>query len=435
MVPVHGCEMRFGYVKWFRISTPDKKPTKRTGFVRRSRKGDTVSKIGFAERSTIIDKRNAHRNPSATDDLLKGGPMTFIILAGILAIAPPTDVRAYDTPNDGGGAITIEWQLSADDAQLQRYEIYRSENGIDYEKVGPIGRGRNLIEDDTEDDKQYIYKVAAVVDSIRAFSEPSSTVMSRAQWLNRRKINIVIAVIVFGGLILGFIYRARRGKKLFVRKISGLQAIDDAIGRATEMGKPILYCPGIGYIEDIATIASLNILGEVAKKCGEYDTRIINPHFDPIVYTVAREIVKESYTNVGRPDAFDPDSVYYVTDSQFAYAAAVDGIMLRERPATNFLVGWFRAESLILAETGASTGAIQIAGTDQVSQLPFFVTACDYTLIGEELYAASAYISREPLLLGAIKGEDWGKVIIGAILVAGSIVGLLTVFPIMQLFD
>jgi len=361
--------------------------------------------------------------------------MTYIVLASIFALAPPTAVHAYDTPDDGGGAVMIEWQLSADDAQLQRYEIYRSDNGIDYEKVGLIGRGRNQIEDDTEDNKKYIYKVAAAVDSIRAFSEPSSIVMSSAQWLNRKKINIIVAVVVFGGLILSFIYRARIGKKSFVRKIAGLQAIDDAIGRATEMGKPILYCPGIGYIEDIATIASLNILGEVAKKCGQYDTKLINPHFDPIVYTVAREIVKESYSEVGRPDAFDKDSVYYVTDSQFAYAAAVDGIMLRERPATNFLVGWFRAESLIMAETGASTGAIQIAGTDQVSQLPFFVTACDYTLIGEELYAASAYISREPLLLGAIKGEDFGKVIIAAIILAASIIGLISTVPILNLFD
>ncbi|UCG30331.1 MAG: hypothetical protein JSV53_00200 [candidate division WOR-3 bacterium] len=361
--------------------------------------------------------------------------MTGMLLAGIFALAPPTAVHAYDTPDDGGGAVTIEWQLSADDMHLQKYEVYRSENGVDFEKVGLIGRGRNQIEDETEDGKQYTYKVAAVADTATVFSEPSSVVISTAQWLNRKKINIIVAVVVLGGLIMFFIQHARRGRELFVRKIAGLHAIDDAVGRATEMGKPILYCPGIGYIEDIATIASLNILGEVAKKCGQYDTKLINPHFDPIVYTVAREIVKESYTNVGRPDAFDPDSVYYVTDSQFAYAAAVDGIMLRELPATNFLVGWFRAESLILAETGASTGAIQIAGTDQVSQLPFFVTACDYTLIGEELYAASAYISREPLLLGAIKGEDWGKVIIGAILIAGSIIGLLTVFPIMSLFD
>jgi len=361
--------------------------------------------------------------------------MTDMLLAGIFALAPPTAVHVYDTPDDGGGAITVEWQLSTDDAQLQRYEIYRSENGTDYEKIGLMGRGRNQFEDETEDNKQYYYKIAAVSDTIIAYSEPAPPVISSAQWLNRKKINIIVAVIVLGGLILFFIQHARRGKDLFVRKIAGLQAIDDAVGRATEMGKPILYCPGIGYIEDIATIASLSILGEVAKKCAQYDTKLINPHFDPIVYTVAREIVKESYTSVGRPDAFDKDSVYYVTDSQFAYAAAVDGIMLREGPATNFLVGWFRAESLILAETGASTGAIQIAGTDQVSQLPFFVTACDYTLIGEELYAASAYISREPLLLGAIKGEDWGKVVIGAILIAGSILGLITAFPVLNLFE
>lgn len=361
--------------------------------------------------------------------------MTGILLAGIFALAPPTAVHAYDTPDDGGGTITVEWQLSMDDSQVQRYEIYRSDNGTDYEKIGLMGRGRNQFDDETEDSRQYYYKVAAVSDTVRAYSDPSLPAISSAQWLNRKKINIIVAVIVFGGFILFFTQYARRGKNLFVRKIAGLQAIDDAVGRATEMGKPILYCPGIGYIEDIATIASLSILGEVAKKCGQYNTRLINPHCDPIVYTVAREIVKESYTDVGRPDAFDPDSVYYVTDSQFAYAAAVDGIMLRERPATNFLVGWFRAESLILAETGASTGAIQIAGTDQVSQLPFFVTACDYTLIGEELYAASAYISREPLLLGAIKGEDWGKVIIGAILIAGSVIGLMTALPILNLFE
>jgi hypothetical protein len=361
--------------------------------------------------------------------------MTFIILASIFALAPPSAVHAHDTPDDGGGAIMVEWQLSPDDAHVQRYEIFRSENEMDFEKVGSVGHGRTAFEDETQDGKTYTYKVAALTDSLVAFSDPSAPARSSAQWLNRKKINIIIAVVVFGGLILSFIYRARKGKQLFVRKISGLQAVDDAIGRATEMGKPILYCPGIGYIEDIATIASLNILGEVAKKCGQYDTKLINPHFDPIVYTVAREIVKESYSEVGRPDAFDKDSVYYVTDSQFAYAAAVDGIMLRERPATNFLVGWFRAESLIMAETGASTGAIQIAGTDQVSQLPFFVTACDYTLIGEELYAASAYISREPLLLGAIKGEDFGKVIIAATILAASIIGLISKVPILSLFD
>jgi hypothetical protein len=344
-------------------------------------------------------------------------------------------VRAFDAPNDGGQAVIIEWELSPDDAEINGYEIYRSENEIDYEKVGYIGRDRTMFEDQTEDGKPYYYKVAALQDTIREFSDASNMVQSEPSWIDTGQINIIVALIILGGIILYFIYQARAGKELKIRKIAGLQAVDDAIGRATEMGKPILYSTGIGYIEDIATIASLNILGEVAKKCAQYDTRLINPHLDPIVYTVAREIVKEAYTKVGRPDAYDPDSVYYITDLQFAYAAAVDGIMVREKPATNFLVGWFRAESLILAETGASTGAIQIAGTDQVSQLPFFVTACDYTLIGAELYAASAYISKEPMLLGAVKGEDWGKVMIAAILIVASILGLVSTLPILELFQ
>jgi hypothetical protein len=66
----------------------------------------------------------------------------------------------------------------------------------------------------------------------------------------------------------------------------------------------------------------------------------------------------------------------------------------------------------VLAETGNATGAIQIAGTDSDAQLPFFISACDYTLIGEELYAGSVYLSRHPLLLGALKAQDYAKAVI-----------------------
>jgi len=88
-------------------------------------------------------------------------------------------------------------------------------------------------------------------------------------------------------------------------------------------------------------------------------------------------------------------------------------------------MGSFYAESLFLAEAGNLTGAIQIAGTDQVTQLPFFVCACDYTLLGEELYAASAYLGREPIQLATIAAQDWAKVTIAvAVLVAIMLVSM-----------
>jgi len=95
--------------------------------------------------------------------------------------------------------------------------------------------------------------------------------------------------------------------------------------------------------------------------------------------------------------------------------------MLREQPATNFYMGVFYAESLILAETGNIAGSIQISGTDQIAQLPFFVAATDYTLIGEELYAASAYLSREPVQLGTLKAQDYSKAVTMIIIILGAI--------------
>ena len=93
--------------------------------------------------------------------------------------------------------------------------------------------------------------------------------------------------------------------------------------------------------------------------------------------------------------------------------------MVREKPAACFYMGCFFAESLILAETGNSIGAIQIAGTAESSQLPFFVAACDYTLIGEEFMAASAYLSGEPDQIGSLKGQDVAKAIAAIIIIIG----------------
>jgi len=230
---------------------------------------------------------------------------------------------------------------------------------------------------------------------------------------------VFFAVLVFGILTVFFVSKARRGHELYVRPLAGIEAVDEAIGRATEMGRPILYVLGLGTASDVATIASFTVLGRVAKRVAEYQTQLIVPTYDTIVMSVAQEVVKSSYMDAGRPDDYDPNTVFFVTSLQFAYVAAVNGIMLRELPATNVYMGKFYAESLLLAETGALAGSIQISGTDEIAQIPFFIVACDYTLIGEELYAASAYLGREPLLLGSLKAQDWAKAAIVVLAIVG----------------
>ena len=79
------------------------------------------------------------------------------------------------------------------------------------------------------------------------------------------------------------------------------------------------------------------------------------------------------------------------------------------------------AESMLFAEGGANIGAIQIAGTTNTVQIPFFLAACDYTLIGEEIFAAGAYLSKEPNLVGTVVGQDWGRILSFCLMVIGCI--------------
>ena len=242
-----------------------------------------------------------------------------------------------------------------------------------------------------------------------------------SNWFDTDKIVMLIATFIFGFLVFYMIRKARMGHDLYLRPIAGIQEIDNAIGRATEMGRPILFVPGLSGISDVATLAGLSILGKVAKKAAEYDTRILVPCRDYIVLPIAQSIVREAHYEAGRPDTYDKNSVFFITTSQFAFVAGVNGIMIREKTATNFYMGMFYAESLIMTETGTVTGAIQISGTDAVTQIPFFITTCDYTLIGEELYAAAAYLAREPKMLGTLKAQDYFKFLILTFIIAGTI--------------
>jgi len=101
------------------------------------------------------------------------------------------------------------------------------------------------------------------------------------------RLNILIAIIILLGFIGFYLYRISKGKKMFIRPISGLMALDEAVGRATEMGKPVLFVPGITEIDDIQTLAGLSILGYVASKTAEYDTSILVPCCTSVVMSTA----------------------------------------------------------------------------------------------------------------------------------------------------
>ena len=261
------------------------------------------------------------------------------------------------------------------------------------------------------------------------------TAVSRPDWFDQTKLNLLVIVCGFTGLILLSIHRARKDPGMFIREIDGLNAIGEAISKAVELDRPVYYIMGLGAIMELPTIASLAILEKIAALTAGNDLKLLVPCYDPVVMAAAQDVVRDAYDREGKHDQFKSEDVFFVTSDRFSYAASVAGMLVRDRPGLTFLLGTFQAESLLIAEVGSSIGAVQISGTDQPAQIPFFITTSDYTLIGEELYAASAYLSRNALMLGSLRGQDVGKALLLLAIVSGVILNAFDIDIIWSFFS
>jgi len=381
----------------------------------------------------------------------------------ILPLPRPEQLEIMDAPHDDGETLLLKWPRISGETEDIEYVVYRGESregpweelttfasntsyGTDFPKyfgfdddtnekfhireVTPLWeeqikiftlQGKTRTIKKRADPRKTFYKLAVRKGTREMNVDAVVSGIPHDNWFRKDRANGLIILVSMFFFVTFFIAKAIRNPNIFLRKIPGIDAVDEAVGRATEMGKPILYTTGYYDIQELSCICSVNILAHVAKKVAQYDSRLIVPCKWPVAMTVCQEVVREAYINAGRPDAFNINDIFFVAGEQFSYTIGVDSIMVRERPAANFFLGTFAAEALILAETGASTGAIQIAGTDSNYQIPFFVVACDYCLIGEELYAASAYLARNPKLIGSLKAQDAGKMILFFGIILGAI--------------
>ncbi|MFH0848268.1 MAG: DUF6754 domain-containing protein [archaeon] len=235
----------------------------------------------------------------------------------------------------------------------------------------------------------------------------------------------IFALAMLVGLwmfMIGCMEMAKRKLPSF-RKLAGLDALPEMVGRAAETNKPVHFTTGLGELTGTVApqlVAGLAVLGYVSELCAKYGVRIVYSVYQAQVMPIATELMREAYIRAGKADAFKAeDQIRYLSGEQFAYATAVQGFAERERPAANIMIGPFYAESMMFSETFFRIGAIQLAGTARGYQIPFFAVICDYLLIGEEIYAAGAYLSKDPMQSGIIQGQDIGKLVAWVLMFVG----------------
>jgi hypothetical protein len=235
-----------------------------------------------------------------------------------------------------------------------------------------------------------------------------------------RTIGFLLVILIF---VLA-IYYMGQAKSPYIRRVPALDAIEDAVGRSTEMGKPVVCSFGCGGFE-YWTIAGLSILGYVAKLCAETDTRLIVPTGGSsdsyIVREAAVDLVRNAYTVAGKSENFSEEDMPFLSGEQYAYTPGYVGILVRERPGATIMTGSHWSEAMNIAEMSNAVGSITITAGCYTSNMAALACASDYVMLGEEQPAAGAYLSRDPSQLASIRVQDIYKFIAIGLMILGLI--------------
>jgi len=230
-----------------------------------------------------------------------------------------------------------------------------------------------------------------------------------------------LTFMVIMGILAFLAYRlAKRGREWKIKPLEAIEMLTEGVGRAAEMGRPILYLPGISGLSSAQTMAGLTVFGEVCQKAAEIGvtTHLVTSGTD--VVAACEAIVRQVYTTIGKPELYQPGKyVKWYGADQFVYAIGAAGHILLDKPAFVVQCGYFLSDVIVAGETASRVGAMQVGGTADQSGLPLMGICCDSLLIGEEIYAASASITGDKLATATLAGEDWVKAILLLLMIVG----------------
>jgi hypothetical protein len=226
-------------------------------------------------------------------------------------------------------------------------------------------------------------------------------------------------------MLVFFTVRIRAGGRPTLRRIRGFEILKGVMGRAIESGRTLHLSLGVGSManettaDSLAGLSVLNYLTEQAVKTGISPTVSMA---DPTVMLYAQNAIRSAYTANPAEAETAYRNVRWIAPQPAAYAAGVMNILSLENAEANVMVGKFGDEYLLMGETAARRQMTHVGGTSDPNTLPFIYASAQETLLGEEIYAAGAYLNRVPAHIGSLVAQDAMRWLVAVVILGGIVV-------------
>lgn len=240
----------------------------------------------------------------------------------------------------------------------------------------------------------------------------------------------LVAIFIVALLTLLHHARATGGKRPIERRpLPALRLVRHALERGAETGRAIHVSPGSGSIgsraNTAATVAGLLAAERVATEAAFNGAPILASSGDAVAHLAQRGFLRQAYQQAGFGQDYDPVNVQLLAQQDpMAYASGVTTIYGRQELEASQLIGSFGEEFLLAGEVGAQAGVAQLAGSTGTTPQPLIYLTAEGALIGEEVYAAEAYLSRATAPQARLLTQDTLRTVIIVAIVVMTLVGL-----------
>ncbi len=205
------------------------------------------------------------------------------------------------------------------------------------------------------------------------------------------------ALIVFLAaalLLLIFTLMRRRSPAVF-RRIEAYERLNRAVGLAVEGGTRLHVSIGRGNLFTArggSALAGLAMLRRLSERTSLSDHPPVVTSGDASLAILSQDTLQSGYRAAGAEDQYRFTTGRLTGLTPFAFAAGTLPVMRDENVSANVVIGDLGSEAALIAEAADSQETDLIAASDNLSAQSVLYAASQEPLIGEELFAAGAYL-------------------------------------------
>ncbi len=206
---------------------------------------------------------------------------------------------------------------------------------------------------------------------------------------------IAPGVLIFAAVLLLGITLLRRKYPGGFRRIEAYERLNKSVGLAVESGTRLHISLGRGNLfttRGASALAALAMLRKLSERTSLSDRPPIVTSGDASLAILSQDTLQSGYRAAGAEDQYRFSTGRLTGLTPFAYAAGTIPITHDEGVSTHVFMGDFGAESALLVEAAERENSNLIAASDNLSAQSVFYASSQDPLIGEELFAAGAYV-------------------------------------------